>query len=86
MEGMGKVPPYAVDSSGFELSDLMKFAVQALAEVELGYNIDVLTPLDFNEAMLNGFQGILAGDVTPEEVAANLQAAMETYRAGQSGS
>jgi len=85
LEGMGKVPPYPVDASEFDLPDLMRFAIQALSEVELGYNIDVLTPLDFNDAMLNGFQGVLTGSATPEEVAANLQAAMEAYRAKQAG-
>ena len=83
MEDMNKVPPYAVDPTDFELSELLKFAVQALAEVELGYNIDVLTPASFNQTMLNGFQGVLLGQMTPEEVAAQLQADMEAYRAEQ---
>lgn len=86
MEQMGFVPPYAVDTADFDLPELQKFAVQALAEVQLGYNIDVLTPAAFNDAMLNGFQGVLLGQLTPEEVAANLQAAMDAYRAEQAGS
>jgi raffinose/stachyose/melibiose transport system substrate-binding protein len=86
MEDIHRIPPYAVDTTDFDLPDLMKFAVQALQEVQLGYNIDVLTPQAFNDAMLNGFQGVLLGDVTPEEVAAQLQAAMEAYRAEQAGS
>ena len=49
----------------------------AADEIQLGYNIDVLAPAEFNDAMLNGFQAILAGDKTPEQQAADLQAAWE---------
>lgn len=42
-----------------------------------GYNIDVMAPPAFNEAMSNGFQAILTGGKTPEELAAELQAAWE---------
>jgi raffinose/stachyose/melibiose transport system substrate-binding protein len=49
----------------------------ASGETQLGYNIDVLAPAEFNDVMLNGFQSILADDKTPEEQAADLQAAWE---------
>jgi raffinose/stachyose/melibiose transport system substrate-binding protein len=49
----------------------------ASGETQLGYNIDVLAPAEFNDVMLNGFQAILADDKTPEEQAADLQAAWE---------
>lgn len=49
----------------------------ASGEIELGYNIDIIAPPEFNETMLTGFQAILAGDRTPEEQAAALQAAWE---------
>ncbi len=39
--------------------------------------IDVLAPSGFNDARQNGFQAILAGDKTPEQQAADLQAAWE---------
>lgn len=44
---------------------------------QFGYNIDVMAPPAFNEAMSNGFQAILTGGKTPEELAAELQAAWE---------
>ncbi|MCZ7545974.1 MAG: hypothetical protein M5R40_21715 [Anaerolineae bacterium] len=81
---MNFVPPYPVDPTNFDIPELQKFAVQALAEVELGYNIDVLTPSNFNKTMFDGFQAVLLGQRTPEEIAAQLQADMEAYRAEQS--
>jgi len=45
----------------------------------------VLAPPQFNEAMSNGFQAILAGDKTPEELAAELDAAWKEGMAGQQG-
>ena len=44
MEDMSKIPPYPVDTANFNLSPLVKFAVDALATTEMGYNIDVVTP------------------------------------------
>jgi hypothetical protein len=49
----------------------------AAGETQLGYNIDVLVPPEFNDAMLTGFQAMLAGDKTAEEQAADMQAAWE---------
>jgi raffinose/stachyose/melibiose transport system substrate-binding protein len=83
METMNFVPPYPVDPEEFDIPELQKFAVKALAEVQLGYNIDVLTPSSFNKTMFDGFQAVLLGQKTPEEVAAQLQADMEAYRAEQ---
>jgi hypothetical protein len=53
--------------------------VQAASEqgTLFGSNVDVLAPPQFNEAMVSGFQGIIAGDKTPEELAAELQAAWD---------
>jgi raffinose/stachyose/melibiose transport system substrate-binding protein len=45
--------------------------------VQFGYNVDVVAPPEFNDMMQNGFQAILAGDKTPEQQAAALQAAWE---------
>ena len=61
----------------------MKFAVDALATTEMGYNIDVVTPDNFNTVMGDGFQAVLAGEKTPEQQAADLQAAMEEFRSEQ---
>ena len=84
MEVMDRVPPYPVNTEELELNDLLEFAVEALETVQLGYNIDVLTPQSFNKTMSDGFQAILLGLKTPEEVTAQLQADMEAYRAERS--
>ena len=72
--------PMTVDTAGLELSPLQQSVLDVLGsaasgQTPLGYNIDVLTPPGFNDTMLNGFQAILAGDKTPEQQAADLQAA-----------
>lgn len=43
----------------------------------MGYNIDVLTPDNFNKVMWDGFSAVLAGSKTPEQQAADLEAAMQ---------
>lgn len=82
MEQMLVIPPYQVDASAFQLSDLFKSAVSAIASQEMGYNIDVMTPDKFNTAMGDGFQAVLLGEKTPEQQAKDLQAAMTASRAG----
>lgn len=77
MENVKIVLPMNVDASQYDLPDLFKFAVDALAQQEMGYNIDVLTPDNFNTMMGDGFQAVLLGEKTPEQQAADLQAAWE---------
>lgn len=72
--------PVSVETEGLELSPLQSQILGELqraanGEIELGYNIDVLAPQRFNEVLLNGMQSILAGDMTPEELAAAIEAA-----------
>lgn len=74
--------PVTLDTSDLEVSPLFKTVLDVLnaasaGEIQLGYNIDVLVPAAFNEVMLSGFQAILAGDKTPEQQAADMQAAWE---------
>ncbi len=76
--------PLQVDTTGLEVTPLHQAILDILTsaangEVQFGYNIDVLTPPEFNEAMQNGFQAIISGDKTPEELAAELQTAWEAY-------
>lgn len=82
MEQMGILPPYQVDAAAFALPRLFNDAVQAVSGQEMGYNIDVLTPDKFNNAMSEGFQAVLLGQKTPEQQAKDLQAAMVASRAG----
>lgn len=76
-EQMLVIPPYAVDTSSYDVPALYTFALDALATVPMGYNIDVLTPSNFNTVMSDGFQAVLLGRKTPAEQAADLQAAIE---------
>ena len=77
------IPPINVDPTGYEMNDLFRFFVNTIREASqpgspgLGYNIDVLTPPEFNTVMLDGFQAVLNGDRTPEEQAQALQEAWE---------
>jgi len=74
--------PLQVDTAALEISPLSQSVLDVLesaaaGQTQLGYNVDVLAPPEFNDTMLNGFQTILAGDKTPEQQAADLQAAWE---------
>jgi raffinose/stachyose/melibiose transport system substrate-binding protein len=77
------IPPVDVDPTGFEVPGLFQFVIDTVRAnsteggLGLGYNIDVLTPPEFNTAMLDGFQAVLEGNLTPEEQAEALQAAKE---------
>jgi raffinose/stachyose/melibiose transport system substrate-binding protein len=75
MEGAAKIQPVKVDSSGFNLNPLFKFAVNALATQsdQMGYNIDPLLPANFNQTELDGFQAVVLGQKTPEQMAKDLQ-------------
>jgi len=74
--------PVQVDLANVQIGPLSKQVIDTLQsagtdETQFGYNVDVLAPPSFNDAMQNGFQAILAGDKTPEQEAADLQAAWE---------
>ena len=74
--------PVDFDLSTIEIGPLTSAIFEALQTAgdegsQFGYNIDVMAPPAFNEAMLNGFQAILTGDKTAEQLAAELQAAWE---------
>jgi raffinose/stachyose/melibiose transport system substrate-binding protein len=80
---VGNIPlPVTLETSDLEVSPLFKTVLDVLnsasaGETQLGYNIDVLVPAAFNEVMQSGFQAVLAGDKTPEQQAADMQAAWE---------
>jgi hypothetical protein len=45
---------------------------------DFGYNIDVMVSDQVNEAMYDGFQGVLTGQMSAEEAAAGMAAAAES--------
>ena len=78
------IPPVNVDPAQFDLDPLfLSFAETirqaSIGEGGLGYNIDVYTPLEFNNVMNEGFQAVLNGDRTPAEQAQALQDAWDAY-------
>lgn len=79
IEQLAIIPPIDLNPADYQTSDLMKFTLEAvLRDIDkAGYNIDVLTPENFNTVMFDGFQEVLAGSKTAQQQADDLQAAME---------
>ena len=83
IENFHTIPPLEVDTSELEVSPLFSQVLSDTAALadggagDFGYNIDVLTTDAFNEALYDGVQAVLTGQMSPEEVAASLQAASE---------
>jgi len=78
---VGYTPPMPTEGYDQDVAPLFKMGLDVMAEAAqgagLGYNIDVLTPANFNDVMYSGFQAVIARDKTPEELAAEMQAAWE---------
>lgn len=82
VENLLTIPPYPVDTTGLNVNPLFAQVLSDMAQLsggdsDFGANIDVQSTDVFNEAMFNGLQALLTGQKTPEEVAADLQAAYE---------
>lgn len=73
------VPAYPVNTEDLQIPELLAFALGIIAEQadSMGYNIDVVTPDNFNKVMWDGFAAVLAGSKTPEQQAVDLEAAMQ---------
>jgi hypothetical protein len=76
---MAIIPPLQIDATQYNISELLAFAVQQLQEnaETMGFNIDVLTPDNFNTMMFDGFQEVLNGTKSAEQQADDLEAAMQ---------
>jgi raffinose/stachyose/melibiose transport system substrate-binding protein len=83
IEGLAKIPPIAVNAADYKISDLMRFCINALQQnaEKMSYNIDVLTPDNFNTMMFDGFQEVLAGTKTAKQQADDLEKAMQEAKA-----
>lgn len=82
IEDLAIIPPIKLNPADYKVSDLMKFTLEAISRDidKAGYNIDVLTPENFNNVMFDGFQEVLAGTRSAQEQADALQAAMEAAK------
>ena len=72
--------PIDADLANIDVSPLSSQIIETLQTagdegVQFGYNVDVLAPPEFNEAMSSGFQAMLVGDKTAEQQAADMEAA-----------
>ena len=82
------IVPVQFDTSTVQVSPLFKSILDTLQQASqqgtlFGYNVDVLAPPQFNDVMTNGFQAMLAGDKSPEQQAADLDAAWKEGMQGQ---
>jgi raffinose/stachyose/melibiose transport system substrate-binding protein len=81
MQIFNTIPAHPVDTKGLEVPELFKAVLEDLSgsteEGAFGYNLDVLTPQNFNEVMFTGFQEVLDGSKSPAEQVKELQAAWE---------
>ena len=79
VENLATIPPREVDTGDLDVSPLFAQVLEDTADLsasgDFGYNIDVLVPDAFNEAMYDGMQAVFTGQSTPEQVAATLEAA-----------
>jgi len=86
LEGQSMIPPLKLNPEDYKISDLLKFTLNALnaSADQMGYNIDVLTPDNFNTMMFDGFQEVIGGSKTAQQQADDLEAAMkEAKQAGK---
>ncbi len=84
IENVKVMPPHKqIDVSDYEIPELLKTAITTLqAEQDsMGYNIDVLTPQNFNALMYDGLQQVIGETKSAEQLADELQQAMEEAKA-----
>jgi raffinose/stachyose/melibiose transport system substrate-binding protein len=79
LEGQAMIPPLHLNPDDYNISDLLKFTIGALNEYgdQMGYNVDVLTPDDFNTMMFDGFQEVIGGVKSAQQQADDLEDAMQ---------
>ena len=81
MENFNTIPAHPVDTQGLNVSGLFKEVLDDLSKSTeagaFGYNIDVLTPQNFNDVMFTGFQEVLNGSRSAAEQVQALQAAWD---------
>ncbi len=79
VENLDTIPPMELDTSDLDVTPLFRDVLDKTAAVaesgDFGQNIDVMVSDAVNEAMYDGFQSMLIGDMTAEEVAADLEEA-----------
>jgi raffinose/stachyose/melibiose transport system substrate-binding protein len=69
-----------IDLSSIKLSRMMAQAIEG-ASLNHAYNLDVVMPAEWNDAMTNGLQALVNGTDTPAGVASKMQRAWSTAKA-----
>jgi raffinose/stachyose/melibiose transport system substrate-binding protein len=77
MQDMQLTPPVAVDTSSLTLAPLLKVAAAAIQKMDMGFNVDVLTPAGFNTVMADGFQAVMLGLKTPPQQLSEMEKAFK---------
>jgi raffinose/stachyose/melibiose transport system substrate-binding protein len=76
IENLHTIPPFPVDTANLNISPLNAQVLETTAELaksgSFGRNIDVLVTDAINKAMYDGMQGVMTGQMTPEEAAAGM--------------
>jgi raffinose/stachyose/melibiose transport system substrate-binding protein len=79
IEQLNKIAPIQHNPTDYTITDLMRFTLDVLQKDadKMGYNIDVLTPENFNTIMFDGFQEVLGGRKSAKQQADDLEKAMQ---------
>ncbi len=79
VENLHTIPAQPIDADGLEVSPLFAQVLQDTAKFsaggDFGHNIDVMVSDAVNKAMYDGMQGVMTGQMTPEEAAAGMDRA-----------
>ena len=82
VENLHTIPPIPLDTSGLEVSPLFAQVLGTTADLaetgSFGRNIDVLVSDAINQAMYDGMQGVLTGQMSPQEAAAGMADAADS--------
>ena len=81
VENLHTIPPQPIETDDLDVSPLFAQVLDKTEAVtssgDFGYNIDVMASEAVNKAMYDGVQAVITGQMSAEEVAAELQAASE---------
>jgi raffinose/stachyose/melibiose transport system substrate-binding protein len=81
VENFHTIPPQPIDTEGLDVSPLLAQVLKDTAQLadggDFGYNIDVKVSDAVTKALWDGVQAVLTGQQTPQEVAAEMEAAAQ---------
>jgi len=88
-EQHNSIPAFPIETQNLKVTPLFRQILADTSKIaesgqsgQFGYNIDVLTSDAFNKAMWDGLQSVLAGQMSPRQVADSLEAAAKKSASG----